>query len=393
MTKRRSLGSVRNIGKDRWLVQVSGGIDADGRRVRLTRRVHGSETDAERVKGELLAEVDDGHLHLQGSLDLQTYLQTRWLPYKKAKGGSPLTYLNYESKIRNHVLPYSIARLELAKISPFAVDQWLTKLRGSKGKRGALSEQTLLHVFATLRAAMRQAIVWRLITFDPTSAVEAPHPDRYRGHTLTADQALQIIEACQTRELGAAHAIALGAGLRRGEVAGLAWSDFQFGDRTLISVNRQVIEVPGAGALLRPPKTRESNGTMLLPGWCVEIVRAHELKSKEQRLATGLRPAPGIPDLLFLDRDGHPIPPQRLSKDFRIMRKELELPYMRLHDMRHGMARLMRKAGVGLDVIQQRLRHTRITTTQYFYTDIDMDLDEQAVERFDEILGRSSKLK
>jgi integrase len=66
---------------------------------------------------------------------------------------------------------------------------------------------------------------------------------------------------------------------------------------------------------------------------------------------------------MFTHADGRPIRPEYLTHRFRTLIKDLDLPPIRLHDLRHGAATLALASHTDLKVIQQMLGHSSIVTT------------------------------
>jgi integrase len=71
---------------------------------------------------------------------------------------------------------------------------------------------------------------------------------------------------------------------------------------------------------------------------------------------------------MFTYADGRPIRPEYLTHRFGILIKELDLPPIRLHDLRHGAATIALASHTDLKVIQQMLGHSSIVTTADTYT-------------------------
>ena len=71
---------------------------------------------------------------------------------------------------------------------------------------------------------------------------------------------------------------------------------------------------------------------------------------------------------MFTYADGRPIRPEYLTHRFRELIRELGLPPIRLHDLRHGAATLALASHTDLKVIQQMLGHSSIVTTADTYT-------------------------
>jgi integrase len=73
---------------------------------------------------------------------------------------------------------------------------------------------------------------------------------------------------------------------------------------------------------------------------------------------------------MFTYADGRPIRPEYLTHRFRQICKELGLPPIRLHDLRHCAATLALASHADLKVIQQMLGHSSIVTTADTYTSV-----------------------
>ena len=71
---------------------------------------------------------------------------------------------------------------------------------------------------------------------------------------------------------------------------------------------------------------------------------------------------------LFSNEFGKPYRPDSISQWWdRFMKKNLDLPRIRFHDLRHTSATLLIHAGEHPKVIQSRLGHSNITTTMNTY--------------------------
>jgi integrase len=162
-------------------------------------------------------------------------------------------------------------------------------------------------------------------------------------------------------------------GLRRGEAAALDRDDLDPESREL-TITRQLIALPGE-LYCGPPKSRASIRTIALDEGgtrrlvdqalrqTVELLR-HQFT--DQRRSDALaRTGPGWRQRrpMFTYADGRPIQPEYLTHRFRELIKELDLPPIRLHDLRHGAATLALATRTDLKVIQQKLGHSSIVAT------------------------------
>ena len=70
-----------------------------------------------------------------------------------------------------------------------------------------------------------QAVRWRLLTTNPVNAVAPVKVPRSRSLALDTEQAARLVEFLQGHEFEHIFRLALAAGMRPGEYAGLRWED------------------------------------------------------------------------------------------------------------------------------------------------------------------------
>ena len=87
--------------------------------------------------------------------------------------------------------------------------------------------------------------------------------------------------------------------------------------------------------------------------------------------------------------DGSHVNPNAITKAFKNLRDELELPPVRLHDLRHTHASLLLKAGVHLKVVSERLGHSNIGITADIYSHVTPGMGKDAAQKFQDMLSES----
>ncbi|WP_432873185.1 tyrosine-type recombinase/integrase [Microbispora rosea] len=83
---------------------------------------------------------------------------------------------------------------------------------------------------------------------------------------------------------------------------------------------------------------------------------------------------------VFTDECSRPLHPQHVGDQYYLLAHEVELPPVRLHDLRHGAASLMLAAGVDLKVVQETLGHVSSTFTRDTYTSVYPEVARAAAE-------------
>jgi integrase len=376
--QRRSVGLIRARGRGIWQIAATTGYDAQGRRRRSWQTARGTKLEAERALARLVA---GGGVEASGRTTLDDYLMEQWLPQVRPRLRTR-TVEGYEGVIRRYIRPH-LGGVPLRGLSPVVIERWVRKLRTDGGPNGKLSERTILQAFRVLREACRAGVRWRVLDRDPTDAVQAPRLARYQATVVGSVQARSILQAFAGHDLEPAVALALGAGLRRGEILGLRWATVDL-EAGALRVERTLQE-SRAGLVFGEPKTENSRRVVTLPPWTTGTLREHRKRQLERRLLLGEAWLDN--DLVIEHGDGHPMHPESCSRRFRGRLAAAGLPPIRFHDLRHAHATVLLADGVPLKVISERLGHSSIGVTGDLYAHVTAELAGEAARRLDVLLG------
>jgi integrase len=217
--------------------------DAAGRQVRerLGRGADGwNRQRAERELGKRLDAVEKGYR--KGRKTTFREFSERWLtdylPGKRRRKG---TVVDYTGSIHNHFLDaFGDETLERLASSPEMFDRYITR----KLKEG-LSPKTVRNQVALLGLMFKTARRWGLVTRNPIDDVEPPSVRTPDTPTLDDGEIAALLAELGRREADPPDdteaewwaivrrmvVVALGTGLRRGELLGLRWEDVEFGER------------------------------------------------------------------------------------------------------------------------------------------------------------------
>jgi integrase len=117
----------------------------------------------------------------------------------------------------------------------------------------------------------------------------------------------------------------------------------------------------------------------------VDALRRHHKRQAEERLALGS--SFEDQDLVFPNLSGGVIVASTLHRSFKTLLEYAGLPDVRFHALRHTAATLMLEANVNPRVVQEVLGHSNIRQTMNTYSHLLPDMQQQAAERMDEMLG------
>lgn len=308
----------------------------------------------------------------------------RWLASRVSLRAS--TSRGYAAHVRGYLIPY-LGGIPLAGLSPGDVQGMFTAIiRGEAGLGRPVSAATLRRIHATLRAALNAAVRAGLIASSPGRWPELPPAARPRPQVWTpaltqrwqrkgwrpvvgvwtaGQTAAFLVQVRDHRLYALFHLVAL-RGLRRGEAAGLKWSDLDLQAGTLI-VTRQLQQLGGRLAA-GPPKSGAGWRVIALDKTTIAALRAHRVRQQAERAAAGAGWTQT--GYVFTTRTGKPIAPDRLTRLFRRLVAASGLPPVTLHGLRHGAATLALAAGTDLKIVQDQLGHSTITLTADTYTSV-----------------------
>ncbi len=366
-----------------WYLRVELPRDANGHRQRRREAFAGNKAEAQRRLRELIREVESGG-YADGARLTFGALAERWLATVEHRVGAR-TFASYRAHVRLYIVP-ALGNLRADALRPAHVEKalatWATGGRHDR-ERGSLSQRSVAHIFNTLRSVCRWAVKMGVLLRNPAEAVDSPRVDRREMRALDLAGIAQLVAAARGSELEHPIAVALGTGLRRGELLGLRWADVDL-DRARLSVKRSVETVAGV-TRTKPPKTSRSARTISLPPSIVEILRRRRAEQRERRVSLGL----GRDDAgwIFTRADESAWEPGAFSLLFARLVKRAKLPHIRFHDLRHSFGTLALASGVDLKTVSNALGHSAISTTANVYLHAVESLERDAAARIDALIG------
>jgi integrase len=236
---------------------------------------------------------------------------------------------------------------------------------------------------SVLRAALNQAVRWRMVHYNAAAMVSTPRVTRREVLALTPANARLLLDAARGDRLEALYSVALALGLRQGEALGLKWADINL-ETGVLRVHRASQRVPHRGTQLVETKTERSRRTLVMPPIVINALCAHRGRQAVERLAAGERWVDL--DLVFPSERGTLADGPNVTHRFHKLLKRAKLPQMRFHDLRHACASLLLVQGVHPRVVMETLGHSQISLTMNTYCHVLPVLQREAADRMELVL-------
>lgn len=300
-----------------------------------------------------------------------------WLEHVHKGTIEVTTYQDYREMIDLHIVPL-LGHNRIQRLTMKQVQMFCSTLQEK------LSPGRVKNIHALLHAAIDHAVKEGLLARNVSEGVQLPRSEGKERDVLNLEQADQLLKAASNQWLKVALAIAVTTGLRRGEIVSLKWSDFDL-EKRQIQVRRNLVEVRGSGLLEKGPKTMHSRRKITLPFFVVELLKEHKADQEKIRQAAGNDWIEK--NLIFCAENGDYVKPHRLSRAFKRLLKTANLPYMRLHDLRHSAFTILLAMGVPAKVVQEIAGHSHISTTLGTYGHVIPGMHADAMNIWDSELG------
>ncbi len=258
------------------------------------------------------------------------------------------------------------------KIKTLHLVNFFAELKRKDGK--PMATNTKHNIYKVLKSLFGHAFKWRLIADNPMEGVDKPSAAkkekremRQRKKSYTAKEVEQVMSALyELPDRWRLYYIGvLLGGFRRGEMLAVQWDNVQF-EAGGIYIEKQITFDEDGDKAEDEVKTEHSEGFVPMPIWYMEELKKYrtlwDIEKKNCKAWNG-----GIKQYVFHPGDGQMYYPNTPSLTWRRFLAKKELPYIRLHDLRHTTAMLLREYGADLKQIQERLRHTKLSTTSDIY--------------------------
>ena len=388
MAKRRPNGEgmIRQKKKGQWEGRIVVGHKENGNPI--FRYVY-AKTQKE-LLDKLHYKVDefrDTELTEESKMTLSEWLDKWLIEYMKGTIRDS-TLEGYKTYVESYIKPAlgdkPIAFLTTAQIQKFYNN---LKKNGRINNRHiygeGLAASTVNSIHCVLHEALEMAVKAHIISKNPTNGTTVPKSIKKEMQVLTDEQLDVFMQTIDTEEHWRDFFYTeLTTGLRRGELCGLKWADFDEAEGKL-NINRS-IEVKNGIITECETKTGKGKRSFYLPVSTANVLKERKKKAKNEWIFND----PLRPDF--------PVAPPAAYRKMKELLEKANLPNIRFHDLRHTFATHALTSGVDAKTLSGILGHTNASFTLDTYTHVTTDMQQRASDIvgsfMNDILGEELKI-
>ena len=252
----------------------------------------------------------------------------KWIKEYIACYVRPNTLFSYTAMIKNQINPH-IGNRPLSALTTMEIQKFYNTIKKngrvkSDKKHGTeLADSMVRKVHLMLHEALDMAVKQRLLVSNPTNGTALPK-NNYAPKQILNDEQLdnfmnQIRQDVKWHDF---FYIEITTGLRKGEICGLKWEDFDANHGTL-RIKRSVGKTVNDVMLIGETKTETGSREILLPPSTTELLRRRKKDINSEWI---------FPNLCNKEK---PMSPQCAYQHLKTLLKKAGLPSIRFHDLRH----------------------------------------------------------
>lgn len=383
---------------------------------------------AEEFAREFEAQVRNGMAMDGRKITLKEFTE-RWFEEYASQKLQRGTIEKYKAEMNDKVLP-ALGHLKLAELRPHNLNGFfvsMTKDGARKDcKKGGYSKGSIAKTRNVLSSILRTATEWESIDRNPLDKVRAsaedtaeklkfftpeqaatfldyiekPYTVKTKGHKRIDDTGREYTVGNYEskkeipEQIRVLFILAIYAGLRKGELLALEWSDIDF-DNDTVTVSKAVSVVAGE-QITKAPKTKNSRRVVSIPHFLTQRLKA--LKTARIKYRWELGDYWQGAEWVFIQDNGKQM---SYSTPYSAFQDTIDrynagkpvadqLPAIPFHGLRHTSATLLIAGKQDVRTVSSRLGHAQASTTMNIYAHALQETDRKAATALENMLVKQA---
>nr|WP_073006214.1 tyrosine-type recombinase/integrase [Clostridium amylolyticum] len=384
-------------GIDYFRVTATVGKDGNGKPIRKE-FLGKCKTEAEGKRDDYLNGIKNG-LNVDFKDVALGPLMHMWLfeIIRVDKNIKPPTFSRYEGVFRKYIKDSEIYGLKLNGLKTILIQRYYNKLY-----KNGTSSYSINYLNKLLCQFFNYAVEENYILKNPCKSrksIVIPGEVKLEDEEdsleyFTTEEIEKLKAALEGHSLKGLVLLALGTGMRRGELLGLAWTDINYKNLT-ITVKRTVsrthiIESDGSRVyktIVQTPKTKSSIRKVSFPEKLIPILKEVEVKQKKAKMKAGSSYIKQDYDFVFTTASGNLLNVANVSRSWSNLLSKNKIPHRKFHALRHTFATQLFAKGQDVEVVSKLLGHSSSEITRKTYIHVLPEDKVSSVALLNDLFG------
>lgn len=293
----------------------------------------------------------------------------------------PSTAYLYKRDIELYILPH-LGRYDLSDLTPTTIQKFYNRLlhpSSASGKK-PLSAKTVRDIHGVLHQALEQAVKSGEMESNPAKACKLPKVQKTEIKPLEDSQVSSFLSLIEGHTHEYLYKITLFTGLREGEVLGLTWDCVDFSRGTL-TIRQQLRKEQRKGGeyYFSSPK----NGKQRTLSLSDSVLQLFRYQRQKQVLMKVEAKEWQNKNLVFTNGEGNFLSYRTVYDCFKRIARNMGLPDLRFHDLRHQYTVISIKNGDDVKTIQGNLGHATAAFTLDIYGHVTDEMKKASSNRME----------
>lgn len=368
MKRANGEGSINKY-KNGWRATLSLGRNDNGKLIR--KQFYGkTKIETKEKMDQYRTQYNSGLLPSNEKVTLKEWFEI-WLFEYKTNEVADSTIEKYNSYYNNYIKNNEIGSLKLKNLKGSNLQTYYNSLLRERQK----TPELLKGLNKVLSSCLRQAMKEHYILFNPCESISLPKVTKKQEiEIFTLEEQKKLLNSLDGYKYRMLIILALGTGLRIGELLGIQWNDINFNENNL-TVKRAVKRTASQNIsndkpryILGDLKTKTSYRIVPIPINIIKELKLHHRIQNEEKMKCHELYVDN--DLVFANELGELLQISTIQKSYNKLLKDCKMSHKKFHALRHTYATRLFERNVPLKTVQILMGHSNIKITADVYTHV-----------------------